>query len=213
MSDLRKRMESGSKRMSDIVASFSLQPTMPFSYYGKEKLASAWGSFVADNVEVDVKCDLTFRKCIETTSPPVLGRKQITENIYITEALAVVNISFFLERLNYACYKHAYKRYGKRLNVIAYIEGGDNDLRENTSIADVDKRLHTHLLLQRPSHIIFDDFKVLVLRCWNDTPWGYLQHEIEEIKTIKGSSKYGVKSGMDNIDLTNTYYDDSVSCN
>lgn len=213
MTAFRKRMYNQSKRMRELTSCFSAQPLHPFSYYGKEKFADAWGSFVRDNVEVSVKCDLTFRKCIESTSAPIFGTTPFAYKTYITEALAIDNIGSFLTRLNYSCYKHAYKRYGKRINSIVAIEGGDASLREYTSIKDIGKRLHTHMLLQRPSHIDYDKFRLLIIRHWTDTTWGYNQHAIDEIKTIKGSAKYAVKSGMDNLDLTNTYYNDSVLCN
>lgn len=210
---LRDRMVRGSQRMTDICESFSAEPLVPFSLYAKEKFADAWGGFVADNTQVDVKCDLTFKKCVETTSPPVFGTRQITQRSYISEANAMMNINQFINRMNYSCYKHAFKRYGKRLDVVVAIEGGDNDLRENVMIKDAGKHLHTHILLQRPSHIEFEKFKILVLHNWYDTTWGNIEHKIEEIETIKGSAKYGAKSSLDNLDLTNIYYNDSSSCN
>jgi len=213
MSEFRNRMYNQSKRMRELVSCFSSQPLYPFSYYGMEKFADAWGSFVKENVDVDVKCDLTFRKCIETTPPPVFGTQQVTTKTYLTEAAAIDNIGQFITRLNYACYKHAYKRYGKRINSIVAIEGGDTELRELQSANDNTKRLHTHLLLQKPSHIDFDEFRLMIIRHWTDTAYGYNEHVIEEIRTIKRSAKYQVKYGMDNLDLTNTYYNDSASCN
>jgi hypothetical protein len=208
----RKQRDNGSKRLKELMDGFSFQPIMPASYHGKEVMASSWGSFVEKNVDVDVRCDLTFKKCIETISPPLWGTEQIKSKTYITEQLAVYNIATFCERINYACYKHAYKRYGKKINIISAIEGGDMDLRENSNF-DEDKRLHAHLLLQLPSHIDIDSFTLKVLSAWKDTPWGYNENKIEMIKTITGSASYNVKSTTDSLDLKNTYFDNSVLCN
>jgi len=205
-------MDANSVRMIELMQSFSCLTPLPYTNYGRKVYAGSWGSFVRDNVEVDVRCDLTFRKCIETTSAPVWGMPVRRYKTYITEALAYANIGQLCERLNYASYKHAYKRYGKRLNCIAVIEGGDEDLRENGFATTIKKRLHSHLLLQRPKHIDFETFKKLIIGHWKDTQWGYYEMSIEEIKTIKGSAKYNAKSTLDNLDLTNTYYNNSVMC-
>ena len=198
--------------VSETIGCSCLTP-QPNTNYGREVYSNSWGNFVKENVKVDVRCDLTMRKCIESNSNDVFGVPATRYKTYITEAIAYDNIGQFCDRLNYASYKHAYKRYGKRLNIVSAVEGGDADLRENGFDNDKGKRLHAHLLLQQPSHIDFDTFKTLIIRHWINTPWGYNQHNIEEIKTIKGSAKYNTKSTMDNADLKNTYFDDSVMCN
>lgn len=210
-----------SNRMKELISSFSCLTPRPNTSYGRSVYSDAWGSFVAEEVKVDVRCDLTFRKCIEITEKPMVGMPHIngkrippkTYKEYITEADAYSNIKTFCERLNYACYKHAYKRYGKRLNCIIVAEGGEHILRENAFTADASKRIHGHLLLQRPDHIDFLTFELMIITLWRQTKWGYLKENIEEIKTIKGSAGYNVKSTLDTIDLTNTYFDNSYRAN
>ena len=198
--------------------SFSCLTPRPNTNYGREVYADAWGSFVKDEGLVDVRCDLTFRKCKEIVKDgewidDVCIRSATRYKTYITDAIAYETIGLLCDRLNYASYKHAYKRYGKKLNCVSTIEGGDINLRENGFNNDTDKRLHAHLLFQRPTHIKSDTFKRMIIDYWRDTNWGYYHHSIEDIKTIKGSAKYNHKSTLDNADLENTYFNDSVMCN
>jgi hypothetical protein len=195
--------------------SFSCLTPQPDTIYGRKVYASAWGNFVSDNGKVNVRCDLTFRKCVEIVTDgewidDVCIRTLTRDKTYITDAIAYETIGQLCDRLNYASYKHAYKRYGKKLNYVSTIEGGDNNLRENGFTNDKNKRLHAHLLFQLPTHIQFDTFKRMIIDYWRDTIWGYYENSIEEIKTIKGSANYNVKSTLDNADLTNIYFKDSV---
>jgi len=148
---------------------------------------------------------LTFKQCREVETPPLYGEIQTIQRVFLTHALAVANISQFCERLNYACYKHAYKRYGKRLHVVSAIEGGRGDWREHRSSSDMDKRFHTHLLLQLPAHLLFDDFWALIWKCWLGTDWGYGEGTIEIIETKYHSAAYNVKATLDSLDLENTF--------
>lgn len=184
----------------------SLPPEHPYSYHGMKTLGYAWGKFVSHKANVDVRADLTFRQKIVVSSAPVWGAAVVDENVFINEGYAISNITAFLNRLNYACYKHAYKRYGKRLEVVSCIHGGDRDLREGVSLTDMEKRLHTHLLLQLPAHMDFERFKCLIEKHWKDTSWGYDVNVIEPIKSRMGSARYNVGNTMDCIDLQNTNF-------
>ena len=213
MNNFKSAGNGKSKCVPNYTQSFSCLTPLPSTNSGRKVYSSSWGDFVAENVEVDVRCDLTLRKCIETTSSNVCGVPEKRYKTYITEDSAYKNIEQFCDRLNYASYKHAYNRYGKRLDVVSAVEGGDMNLRENAFIGDKNKRMHAHLLLQRPKHIDYETFKTLIEHYWITTPWGYIKMQIEEIRTIKGSAKYNAKSTLDGIDLANTYYNDSVLCN
>lgn len=202
MTDFRAELETSSKKL---VKRFSLPMGLPYSYARKNQLTDAWGEFVSNEADVDVRADLTFKQVREVPTPPLYGHLQTTNRVFLTYALAVANIGQFCERLNYACYKHAYKRYGKRLNVVSAIEGGKEDWRDNRVSTDADKRLHTHLLLQLPSHLPFSDFSALVWKCWFGTDWGYSEGKIQMIKTKYHSAAYNVKSTLDAIDLENTF--------
>ena len=204
MTDFRARQDASSKKL---LSRFSLPMGMPYTYARKDRLAEAWGEFVSNDADVDVRADLTFKQCREVQSPPVYGSVETTQKVFLTHALAVANISQFCERLNYACYKHAYKRYGKRINIVSALEGGRADgLRENRPSYDREKRLHTHLLLQLPSHMLFDDFQALIWKSWLGTDFGYVEGKIEPIKTKYHSASYNVKTTLDAIDLENTYF-------
>lgn len=199
----RAKQEILSKKL---VKRFSLPLGLPFSYARNNQLKDAWGEFVSNKADVDVRADLTFKQGRDVQTPPLYGHLQTTERVFLTHALAVANISHFCERLNYACYKHAYKRYGKRISIVSAIEGGRGDWRENRVSNDTDKRLHAHLLLQLPSHIPFDDFSALIRKCWFATDWGYVEGKIEMIKSKYHSGAYNVKSTIDAIDLENTFF-------
>ena len=203
MRDFRATQDALSKKLLN---RFSLPVGLPFTYARKNQLTDAWGEFVSNDADVDVRADLTFKQMREVETPPLYGQMQTTQRVFLTHALAVANISQFCERLNYACYRHAYKRYGKRINVVSAIEGGRGDWRENRSSSDMDKRFHTHLLLQLPAHLPFDDFSALVWKCWLGTEWGYGEGKIAMIKTKYHSAAYNVKTTLDAIDLQNTHF-------
>ena len=202
MTDFREAMDKTSKKL---VKRFSLPMGLPFSYANKNHLTDAWGEFVSNDANVDVRADLTFRQVREVNTPPILGNIQTTERCFLTYSLAVANIAQFCERINYACYKHAYKRYGKRLDIVSAIEGGRGDWRENRPNNDKDKRLHAHLLLQLPTHIDYDDFSTLIKKCWFATDWGYVEGKVEKIKSKYRSAAYNAKTTIDAIDLENTF--------
>ena len=202
MTDFRAAMDKSSKKL---VHRFSLPMGLPFSYAKKNHLTDAWGEFVSNDANVDVRADLTFKQVREVNTPPIYGHIQTTERCFLTHSLAVGNIAQFCERLNYACYKHAYKRYGKRLDIVSAIEGGRGDWRENRSNKDVEKRFHAHLLLQLPKHIDYDDFSTLIKKCWFGTDWGYVEGKIEKIKSKYRSAAYNAKTTIDAVDLENTF--------
>ncbi len=86
-------------------------------------------------------------------------------------------------------------------------------MRQGVHPYDADKRMHAHLLLQLPPHMLFDAFVQLVRKCWFDTDWGYYETNIEMIKSQYHSAKYNVKTSLDSLDLQNTFFNNKVSCN
>lgn len=180
---------------------------LPFKHYGEtESLINEWKDFIGkEHRNISVRADLTFKRSRRVFLPSI-GSCDETHIIHkITEGDAVLNIASFCNRLNYACYKHAFKRYGKKLEVISCIEGGRKSLRETTPNNDSIKELHAHLLLERPKHINYDDFELLIIKLWMQTEWGNIQHYIQPIKNLYASAKYNVKSSLDSLDLTNTH--------
>jgi len=214
MSNFRATMDTQSKKLVNLVNCFSVPgTTQPFRHMSSaEKNADEWGAFIS-NKDFDVKADLTLKQMRMVLSPPLWGTIPISQKMFITEALAVANISQFCERLNNACYKKAYKRYGKRVSVVSAIEGGWREVRYVDNYGKVNyrkkytgKRLHAHLLLSRPNHICYGDFQILIRKNWMATRWGYTRSHIEQINSTYRSAKYGVKVSMDNLDTTNTIF-------
>lgn len=213
MSDFRATMKNKDRELKKRLPMPSLPPLNPYSYYGRQVLADAWGRHISKKVNVDIRVDLTFRQAIDVMSAPVLGVKKTQERIFINEGYAILNITAFLNRLNYACFKHAYKRYGKRLEVFSCIHGGDVDLREGVPQSDMGKRLHTHILLELPNHLEFATFKLLIEKYWKGTSWGYDVNYIEQIHSHFGSARYNAGFTQDSIDCQNTNFDNEVPCN
>lgn len=208
MSDFRQMMEQKGKTL---VNRFSDQ-ALPFHHYGgKTTLINEWKDFIGNgHKNISVRADLTFKRSRNIYLPSI-GRRAAYAAVHkITEDDAVVNIASFCNRLNYASYKHAYKRYGRRLDIISCIEGGRKQLREKTPDGDEIKELHCHLLLERPKHIPYEVFESLVKKLWMDTEWGNTQHYIRPIRNLYASAKYNVKSSLDSLDLTNTYLNTKV---
>jgi len=214
MSNFRATMDVQSKKL---VEGFSLpESRQPFRYCGaNEELSKMWGEFVSSTAAFDVKCDLTFRQVRIVMSPPLLGSIRIEQEMFLTEALAVSNISQFCERMNTACYRKSYKRYNKRLSVVSAIEGGFRESRflgnGNGAIyapSNTRKRIHAHLLLSRPIHIPYKDFQTLIIKNWIATRWGYVKCNIEQIKSVSRAAKYGVKLSLDSLDLQNTFFNE-----
>jgi len=208
MSKFRQMMERKGKTLEN---RFSIQP-LPFHHYANKKsLINEWKDFIGDgNNNLSVRADLTFKRSRMVSLPSIGRRLPYSQVFKITEGDAVVNIASFLNRLNYASYRHAYKRYGRRLDVVSCIEGGRKQLREDTPDNEAIKEMHTHLLLERPNHIPYDDFEILIKKLWMETEWGNVQHYIKPIRNLYSSAKYNVKSSLDALDLSNTYLNTKV---
>ena len=126
MSNFRAMMDTQPNSFF-LVKLFSLpENEQPFRYCRlDEENAEAWGVFVSnyDTANFDLKGDLSLKQMRKILSPPIWGTIPISQKMYITEGLAIANISQFCERLNNACYKKAYKRYGKRVSIVSAVKG------------------------------------------------------------------------------------------
>jgi hypothetical protein len=206
MSAFRNQME---RQGNALLSCFSTTPVNPLPFHLRptaDPLVNAWKDFIGtEHNNISVRADLTFKRSSKMFLPSVGRTSPYTQISKITEGDAVANITRFYDRLNYACYKHAYKRYGKKLDFISCVEGGRKQLRDTTPDKDTLKEIHAHLLLERPDHISFDDFKMLIRKVWRDTPWGNTQDYIQPVRNLYAATKYNVKSSLDSLDLTNTY--------
>ena len=164
-------------------------------------LHDSFGRWIGSECSMDVRADLTMRQvvCVDSADKhlPYKHRRKM----WINDRHAADNISLFLHRLNYTCFRSAYKRYGKRIKVSSAIQGGVSILREERG----EKRLHAHLLLEKPNHLNFDDFREAIIKNWLSTKWGYNEHNIELIKSLSGSAAYQVVDNMLSLDTQNTY--------
>jgi len=210
MSNFHDRMTAQS---NELLSCFSLPPVSGFDYTHQPEIKNAWvDDVVMKHPELSVKADLTFRKSINYASLGFMGDIPVNSSRhFITHSDAITNISQFLKRLNYACYKNAYRRYGKRLSVVSAVEGG---IIEKTRISNngnpivyhynTGRHKHAHLILSRPTHIPYADFEKLIIDNWLETKWGLWQRRIEPIRSLKRAAKYQVTTSLEALDDHNT---------
>jgi len=150
-------------------------------------LKNAWTDFALKST-FSVRADLTLKKARWTKNK----NGKISVWVRLNEYRARENNRIFLDRLNKRVFGNAYRRYGKKLNVMLVLESDDL------------KRMHVHALLEHPSWLSIDDFIRLIDDAWSAAPWSYEERCIEEIKSLRGSVLYNLKTGVDAIDLENT---------
>ena len=193
----------------DTAKSFSLSVPShnPHSYAAKKVLTNAWGEYVSavGAGALHIRADLTFQKGMMMHMPASGGRPATRFYQSINEDIARETISTFLTRMNYAAYKHAAKRYGKKLRVVSAVEGGKTELRQYTRTTDRDKHLHAHLLLEQPDHMTFSEMYDAITKNWYALKWTNIVSKIEPIDSLYGSAAYNAKSSTDSLDLENTY--------
>ena len=211
MSNFHTAQMNNSKHL---LSSLPLSPAMPGVRRAKDKndLLDTWPRSVCDNAKLHIKCDLTMKHSVMLFCPSPYAENKM----YLNEDLAFANIGQFAERLNYAIYKNAYRRYGKRLDMVCAIEGGKYVLRDTPKKGHREKRFHAHLLLQYPNltYYRFDGkgtvftkalFMDIIEECWLGTMFGYNENKIEVIENKFGAVKYCGKDGLDSIRLEDTH--------
>lgn len=162
----------------------------------QEKMDRSWLRNFDSNYELDIACDLTFRQRKEVV---IDNRMQIHK---MNDSFANQNISEFLHKLNQSIYKNAYKRFGKKLDVIVSLEGGKDILREDS---DSGKLTHAHISIQQPNHMDEEKFIMLMNIIWIQTPWGFSQTKVSRVRTRVGRGKYLIKNSLDSISLAHTF--------
>ena len=161
-----------------------------------------WLYNIGKNYRLDIACDLTFRQRKEVV---VDDRIQIHK---LNDSFANQNISEFLHKLNQRVYKNAYKRYGKKLDVVVSLEGGTDMLHED---CDKTKLTHAHISIQQPNHISTDVFILLMNEIWIQTVWGFAQTNVSKIRTEVGRRRYHIKNSLDAIIYDHTNHSNSSS--
>ena len=117
MSEFREMMEETSTKL---MKRFH-QPYINRFSHNHQK--DAWIRYIQQQAVVDVRLDLTMKQSATFYVPAKKDTPATYDKVYLTEALASINLHQFLELLNYAVYKHAYKRYGKSLSVVSVSQG------------------------------------------------------------------------------------------
>jgi hypothetical protein len=218
MSGFREEMSQRDKHLKN---SFSTPADFPFQYSRHNDTntieQNAWINYVAHyGKKLSVRADLTFKSSRKVYLPSIGRNAPFSQILKITESDALLNISAFCDRMNYSAYKHAYKRYGKRLDVLSNIEGGRWELRQQRKYAShsrqEDKEIHCHLLIEKPTHISFGNFKLLIIKNWEDTDWGNYQKSITPIRSLEKCVSYNVKTSIESLDLENINLTTEVMC-
>lgn len=99
------------------------------------------------------------------------------------------NTKHFLNRLNQKIFKHAFRRYGAKIQVIPIFEGTLNT------------RIHIHLIIERPDFIKLDEFELMIQDCWTKTQFGYNNIHIKELDNYERWVNYILKNRTKQVDL------------
>jgi hypothetical protein len=80
----------------------------------------------------------------------------------------------FMNLLNRSVYRSAFRRYGKRLRVLAVLEKGELGGRALRSCErGTSGRWHIHCAIKLPAHFDAVAFEYLIRGCWARIDWGY----------------------------------------
>jgi len=154
----------------------------------KEMCEYNWLRNVSKNYSLNFACDLTLK---QRKSVYVKGK---VRHHNIDDSIAHQNVSEFLHRLNKKVYATAYKRYGKKLDVIVSLEGGKDVVRAS---AETGKNLHAHISIEQPKHIPPFEFVSLIRNVWWNTAWGNKRNTIKPITYEVGRLQYVIKNTLD----------------
>jgi len=87
---------------------------------------------------------------------------------FLDEQSASHNLRHLLNRLNQHFHGNAARRFGRKLQVLPVLEGGQH------------QRLHYHLLIDLPPSVDLDEAYPLFVEQWLRTPWGYGRTHVQE---------------------------------
>jgi len=91
----------------------------------------------------------------------------------LNELEAAKNMRLFLNSLNQKVYGNAFRRYGKRLYVIPFLE------------KSAWQRFHYHISLEKPDRYDEDDFKALIYDCWLKTKFGHKEIHLQQVYSTR----------------------------
>jgi len=147
-----------------------------------------WLVSISQNYCLDYACDFTLRQ------RRTIYKNGKVQHHNIDDSIAHQNVSEFLHRLNKKCFSTAYKRYGKKLDVVVSMEGGKDLIRASS---ETGKNLHIHFSIEKPKHMEPFEFVVLMRKTWLNTAWGNKYNTIKPITYEVGRLKYKIKNTLD----------------
>lgn len=120
------------------------------------------------------------------------------ERSFISIDRASRNLRHFLNLMNQTIFGNAYKRYGKRVQVIPIYE------------QDVDTHLHFHLFIEKPDRLSDLRFESLIRTNWIKSDWGLWSINVQK-DADSGWLKYITKdtrASFENLDFENLWITD-----
>ncbi|MFA8442242.1 hypothetical protein [Yoonia sp.] len=102
------------------------------------------------------------------------------------------NLRHFLNRLNTLAFGNAFRRYGKRVEVVAVQE------------VSIGGRLHYHLAMKNPFETL-EECEAAICRCWAKTRWGYDEVDVRPIFSSGWISYITKERRIDGWDVENTH--------
>ena len=115
---------------------------------------------------------------------------------HLTEQIMEQNLKHFLNLVNSKVFGNGFKRYGKKLKILSKNE------------YSINRRLHNHLILEKPKRYDYLIFSKIIIQSINKTDWMYLEHHIEEPTNHQSKVSwfnYIMKGNLnDSIDWNNT---------
>lgn len=133
------------------------------SYVSAYQIRSAFRDFAelsAWNAPYAVTLTLRQKRMVEDDT----GRSY---EVRLTPERASQNFRHFLKLLNTRLLGKAATRFGRSVNVIPVLEGGNG------------KRLHYHAAIDCPRDDLREGFHLAVITCWLKTDWGYWEHDVQ----------------------------------
>jgi hypothetical protein len=121
-------------------------------------------------------------------------------------------VKYFLSRLNKAVYKNSYRRFGKKLIVVDFQEGGSAETQakhERLSLEQINNKLknrHRHLLIEKPESMSDEEFRALICSNWNICDWSNSQIYIEPVRSLDAALIYNMKTGGDALVIQNSNF-------
>lgn len=120
------------------------------------------------------------------------------ESTNISQDKAKANMEVFIKKLSHKVFKSAYRKHKKLVNIFPVLEGG----------LGTDTHYHYHCIIERPSHIEYEDFEIYIAESWKATNRSNPRITIEPAYDSEGYLDYITKlcsknNFMDAIDVEN----------